>query len=251
MRTFTGDDDLQDAEFRRSDLSNARFRGVNLTGAKFRGAWMAGAELDGYISGLTIWGVEVVPLINAELDRRHPERALLSATEPKDLRSGWARFEEMWTATVDRVRAMPPGTENESVDEEWSFKETMRHLVLATDAWLGLAILDKTKPFHPLGLLFYEAAGQEEEFGLVPPDAEVTLDEVLEVRAGRVAMVRDYLADITADRLDTTCGTDPWDDSPDAPEVTVRRCLGVIFNEEWQHHRYAVRDLDAIESRAQ
>lgn len=26
-------------------------------------------------------------------------------------------------------------------------------------------------------------------------------------------------------------------------------CLHVILNEEWEHHRYAVRDLDVIEAR--
>jgi hypothetical protein len=30
--------------------------------------------------------------------------------------------------------------------------------------------------------------------------------------------------------------------------VTVRSCLHVILSEEWEHLRYAVRDLDAIEA---
>jgi hypothetical protein len=30
--------------------------------------------------------------------------------------------------------------------------------------------------------------------------------------------------------------------------VTVRSCLHTILNEEWEHHRYAVRDLEAIEA---
>ena len=29
----------------------------------------------------------------------------------------------------------------------------------------------------------------------------------------------------------------------------VSRCLWIIMNEEWHHHRYAVRDLDAIAAR--
>ena len=33
---------------------------------------------------------------------------------------------------------------------------------------------------------------------------------------------------------------------PDHQETT-RSCLHVILEEEWEHHRYAVRDLDAIE----
>ena len=38
----------------------------------------------------------------------------------------------------------------------------------------------------------------------------------------------------------------PW--APEYPE-TILSCLHVILNEEWEHHRYAVRDLDAIEAK--
>ena len=37
----------------------------------------------------------------------------------------------------------------------------------------------------------------------------------------------------------------PW--APDHEESTLS-CLHVILEEEWEHHRYAVRDLDAIEA---
>jgi hypothetical protein len=55
-------------------------------------------------------------------------------------------------------------------------------------------------------------------------------------------MVRDFLATVTSDEL-TTTRRNPW--SPDYPETTLS-CLHVILEEEWEHHRYAVRDLDAI-----
>jgi hypothetical protein len=29
----------------------------------------------------------------------------------------------------------------------------------------------------------------------------------------------------------------------------VRRCLGAIINEEWEHRTFAERDLDVLESR--
>ena len=51
--------------------------------------------------------------------------------------------------------------------------------------------------------------------------------EVLEVRAGRVAMVRDFLATITPDVL-AEPRKDPYD--PGRPE-TVRSCLHVILGE--------------------
>jgi hypothetical protein len=68
--------------------------------------------------------------------------------------------------------------------------------------------------------------------------------EVLEVRAGRVAMVRDFLAAVAPEEL-ATVRRNPW--SPQYPETTLS-CLHVILEEEWEHHRFAVRDLDAIEA---
>ena len=138
---------------------------------------------------------------------------------------------------------MPAGTRDVSVAGEWSFTETLRHLVLATDAWLGKAILGRERPFHPLGLLFSEAIGREAEYGL-DADANPSYEAVLEARAGRVATVRDYLATVTPQDLAGE-RADPWSDNWGP---TVLQCLRVIFQEEWHHHRYAVRDLDAIEA---
>ena len=28
--------------------------------------------------------------------------------------------------------------------------------------------------------------------------------------------------------------------------MSVRECLHVVLNEEWEHHRFAVRDLDTL-----
>ena len=70
--------------------------------------------------------------------------------------------------------------------------------------------------------------------------------EVLDVRADRVAMVRDFLATVTTDEL-ARARRNPW--APEYPETTLS-CLHVILEEEWEHHRYAVRDLDALAARA-
>jgi hypothetical protein len=57
-------------------------------------------------------------------------------------------------------------------------------------------------------------------------------------------MVRDFLATVTSEDLLAT-RKNPWD--PECQESTLS-CLHVILDEEWEHHRYAVRDLDAIEA---
>ena len=121
--------------------------------------------------------------------------------------------------------------------------QTLRHLVLATDTWLGRAVLGTDQPFHPIG----QAGPGAEEDGLdmsVFTAATPSYAEVLEVRAGRVALVRDFLATVTADELAVT-RRNPW--APEYPETTLS-CLHVTLEEEWEHHRYAVRDLDTIEA---
>jgi len=55
-------------------------------------------------------------------------------------------------------------------------------------------------------------------------------------------MVRDFLATVTPDALAAE-RRNPHD--PERPE-TVLSCLQVILEEEWEHHRFAVRDLDTL-----
>jgi hypothetical protein len=248
MAVFTGSDDLQGAEFVDASLRGARFIRSDLSGVVMRGVDLADADLDAPWlldgeSSLRVNGVDVTPYVEAELNRRFPGRARQRATDPEGLRAAWAALESTWAATLARVEAMPAGTVDVSVGGEWSFAQTLRHLVLATDTWLGRGILEREQPFHPLGLANPEAEADGLDlsvFTTSPP----SYDEVLEVRAGRVAMVRDFLASVTPDELDAV-RRNPW--APEHPETT-RSCLHVILEEEWEHHRYAVRDLDAIEA---
>jgi hypothetical protein len=248
MATFTRSDDLHGAEFVDADLRGARFVRADLSGVVMREVNVDGADIDApWLSNgdsfLRVNGVDVIPLVEAELNRRFPGRAGRRARDPDGLRAAWATLERTWEATLERVAAMPAGTVDASVGGEWSFAQTLRHLVLATDAWLGRAVLEIEQPFHPIG---QAGPGAEDDgldmsiFTTVPP----SYAEVLEVRKGRVAMVRDFLATVTSAEL-AAARRNPW--APEYPETTLS-CLHVILEEEWEHHRYAVRDLDAIEA---
>ncbi len=250
MASFTGSDDLQGAEFVDADLSRARFVGADLSGVVMRGVQVDGADIDApwLLSdggSLLVNGVDVTPFVDAELNRRFPGRAEQRADNPDGLRAAWAALERTWAATLERVAAMPGGTVDVSVDGEWSFAQTLRHLVLATDTWLGKAVLAVEQPFHPLGLrdAATEADGTDAPMAAA---AAPSYDEVLDARAGRVSMVRDFLATVTPDQLAEE-RRNPHD--PAYPE-TVLSCLHTILEEEWEHHRYAVRDLAAIEARS-
>ena len=248
MKTFSRSDDLQGARFVDADLRSARFVRADVSGAVMRAVEVRGLEIDTpwlFEDGTALYvdGVDVVPLVDAELNRRFPGRADRRAADPAGLRSAWASLEHTWVASLERVAAMPVGTVDVSVDGEWSFAQTLRHLVMATDTWLRKAILEIDQPYHPIGQpnAEYETDGYDPS---VFATATSSYDEVLEVRADRQAMVRDFLATVTPDDLDAP-RKNPW--APDHPE-TVLSCLPTILAEEWEHHRYAVRDLDVIES---
>jgi hypothetical protein len=248
MATFTRSDDLRGAEFIGANLRGARFVSASLSGVVMRGVDVSEAEIDSPWlfdgdSFLRVNGVDVIPLVEAELNRRFPGRADRRAGDPDGLRVAWAALERTWAATLARVAAMPAGTVDVSVGGEWSFAQTLRHLVMATDTWLGRAILGIEQPYHPIGQADASAADEGLDmsiFTTVTP----SYAEVLEVRAGRVAMVRDFLATVTSDQL-AAPRKNPW--APDYQETTLS-CLRTILDEEWEHHRYAVRDLDAIEA---
>lgn len=239
-------DEFRGAEFVNADMSGAWFREVDLTGAVIRGALLMGADIDGAIDGLVVNGVEVAPLIEAELDRRHPERVKLRATTPEGMREAWAVIEALWADTMERARHLSEADRQRSVDEEWSFVETVRHLIHVIDLWFGRAVLLRPPPFHPLGVAASFVADPQ-ALGL-DVEATPTFDEVAAVRAERMAQVRDYLATVTQDELDRprTPAPDSWDASP--KERTATECLHVLFSDEWTHHQFAVRDLDIITS---
>jgi len=236
---------LTGARFHDVDLSNARFSLVDMTGVTIRGALLANVEVSGDIENLRINGVDVVPLVEAELNRRYPGRAKMRPADAEGFREAWAILERLWPQTVERARRMPPEMLHERVDGEWSFIETLRHLVFATDAWVKRAILGEPSPWHPLDLPHDEMPDEPS----VPRDrdARPSLDEVLALRADRMATVRQVIADLTDERL--AAMTEPVTEPgyPEPESFPVRRCLQAIVNEEWEHRLYAERDFDALE----
>lgn len=231
------DADLRGARFVRSDLSGAVMRAVDINGADIDAPWVT--ENGGT---LLVNGIDVAPFVDEELNRRFPGRAERLATDPDGLRSAWNVLQTTWSATLDRVAAMPAGTADVQVDGEWSFAQTLRHLVMATDTWLRGTVLGVVKPYHPIGQPHSEYATDGYDVSVFSADTPA-YEDVVDARAGRVAMVQDFLATVTPEVLDET-HSNPWAQDR---RVTTRACLHVILDEEWSHHRYAVRDLDAIE----
>jgi hypothetical protein len=238
--------DLTGAEFRASNLDGTRFRGVDMRGVVMRGVELVDVDIYGEIGNLTINGVDIGPLVNNELDRRYPDRATMRPTDAAGFREAWTVVERLWSGTVERARRLDPVLLHESVDGEWSFIETLRHLVFATDSWIRRAMLGDPAPWDPLDLPWDEMP----DMPGVPRDRDVrpSLDAVLALRNDRMATVRRVVDDLTDESLDghTTPVEGPgW---PESISYPVRECLLIILNEEWEHRLYAERDLDAWEN---
>ncbi|GGB41366.1 hypothetical protein GCM10011492_35350 [Flexivirga endophytica] len=227
------------------DLTSAEFRECMLDGARFVGCVMRGVELDGLLGEVTVNGVDVMPYVEAELDRRHPVRVLIRSDDVVDLREAWRQLQDAWAATVERLRATP-GLERESVGSEWSAIQTLRHLVFVHDSWFVRCCLGRTEPFSPVGLTIDSVpAGSAPG---VDPAADPTLEDVLTVRAPQSAALTGWLADCTQQDLAAPAPV-PDDDvwPPYARGRTVAECLRTVLNEEFEHHGFAVRDLATVD----
>src|SRR6516225_3256822 len=98
MADFIGAD-LRGSRFERVDLSGAQLSNVDLSGARFRDVDLSGAV----IRGVQLVGVEIGPLVNAELDRRDPDRAKMRPADPAGFREAWDILGRLWGQTVEHA----------------------------------------------------------------------------------------------------------------------------------------------------
>lgn len=238
MTDESGTRDFEGATFVRTSFKGATLRYSDVSGVVMRSVDVDGLDIDShdlFMGSLLVNGVDVVPLVEAELNRRFPGRELQKAQTPEGLREGWVAVQAAWAATVADT---PYELVDAHVPDEWSLAQTLRHLVLATDTWLRGAILGIEQPFHEIGQIFTGAAEMGFDTSIFRADPP-TYDEVLAVRAERQQLVTDFLATATPELLAEE-RKDPWGSgwSP-----TVGDCVRVILEEEWAHLRYVRRDL--------
>jgi hypothetical protein len=235
---------LTDASLRSVDLTGAQFRSASFHRTRMRGVELVDVDIYGELQNVVVNGVDIAPLVEAELNRRMPERAKMRPDDSDGFREAWAILERLWEGTVARARTFPEAALHRSIDGEWSFLQTLRHLSFASACWVDRMILGDVSPWLPLDLPWDEA----------PPwdgfrwdrEARPPLDEVLALRRERQATVRHVMESLTDEQLATeVTRTEPgW---PQEENFPVKECLRVVLNEEWEHRLYAERDLTALE----
>jgi hypothetical protein len=236
---------LRDAHMDAVDLTGAQIRGAVFNGSRMRGVELVDVEISGELQNVVVNGVDIAPLVEAELNRRMPERAKMRPDDSDGFREAWAILERLWKGTVARAMTLPAAALHRNVDDEWSFIQTLRHLNFASAAWVERMVRGTASPWHPLDLPWDGAPGWDG----IPWDREArpSLDEVLTLRRERQAMVRHVLESLTDEQLAAAVTRiEPgW---PQGENFPVKECLRIILTEEWQHRLYAERDLNSLQS---
>jgi hypothetical protein len=244
-----GSEEFRGARFDVADLRGARFTDCDLTGMTIRDGWLVNVSISGFVSDLSVNGVDVTDFVETELDRRHPERVQFREVQAADdFRAMWDTIELLWAQATERAGRLPAAALTEQLDEEWSFEQTLRHLVFITDAWASRTVLDEETPYHPMGIpqSWYPAAAAA-ALG-IDLATEPGYDEILAARRSRMSVIRRIVTGLTDDDLGRPCLRAPAPGYPEE-ERPVAECLAVVMNEEIEHYRYAVRDLAVLESR--
>jgi hypothetical protein len=175
------------------------------------------------------------PLTSTQAARIEPLGLL--ADDPAGLLAAWGEVDEFWAETVAQAMGLGEEQLNTRVRGEWSFIETLRHLINVTDAWIGDLVLEQEHPYDPIGLPpDFFTPGPELGLDL---EAKPSLTRVLGSRRGRMSEMHDAIVGVRVDGLDRIC-------ERFGGQFTVLGAFQNVIFEEWAHHVYAIRDLASL-----
>lgn len=231
--------DLAGAVFWGADLSGAQFRDVNLTGATITHAWLVDVNVDALVERVVINGVDVTAYVN-ERDEWYPLRGMLRPTDAAGMQTTWAALDAEWSKAIARAAALGEAAAQRQVNDEWSFVQTVRHLVFAMDKWFTVPVLGEG--YDPIGMP--NSGSVDYPWPGLDYSSTPTLAEALDVRAARSARFRDFVATVAEGDFERSI------DVPENGPHPLVECLYTVFEEEFWHLRYATRDLATLEAGA-
>ncbi|WP_410675839.1 hypothetical protein [Amycolatopsis sp. cmx-4-68] len=105
---YAQSDEFRGARIHLCDLGGLEIRDCEVTGLKIVDCYGSDVYLGGYFERLVVNDVDVTTYVEAELDRRHPARALArNVASPGDYRAAWDAIGALWGATLNQARLLP------------------------------------------------------------------------------------------------------------------------------------------------
>jgi len=240
-------DALRGASFTVADLAGAKFVDCDMSQVKIIDSWLVDVNVSGYVSNFVVNDVDVTAFVDAELDRRHPERVQLRQMQTADdYRAMWDTIERLWSDTVARADRLPePLSTNGSTASGLrrdAAPSGLHHRRLGESHGPRRAAALPPARRHPNRLCARGRGG-----------ARHRSRRASVVRRGDGGtrrphgLVRGIVDGLTNTELERICTRAP---APGYPEESrsVGDCLGVVMQEECEHLRYAVRDLAVLQA---
>lgn len=170
-----------------------------------------------------------------------PPPPVVPVADVDEARASTTAAAERLETTIARAAAFTEDELQQGVGGEWSTVQSLRHIVLVIDLWLGRTIQGEQDPFHPMALppsfmppkLFPDCS--------IDPDACPSFADARDTARDRLAALRRYVDEaLTDDELHRAIG---------GHAGSVGGGLSVIFDELAAHDRFINRDLDLLRPR--
>ncbi len=242
-KTFENQD-LAAATFHNVNLHRATFTDVNLGGATIRDANLKDMTIrEANIDGLTIFDLRIDHLIEAELDRRDPERLRLRMVDvynPDNVRQIMSRLDDLRATFYAQLRAIDHATLiKRPQEDEWSILEIVRHLLFVEDMYITWWTLQSETPLNDLGLrpTFLDNHPRFTNVGSQPSQ---DLETVLTAWTNIHQQTQTFLATITPNQLQRDTS------DVDFGYGTVGNILQGLANHDLHHIREAERLIERL-----
>lgn len=233
-------------EFEDRDLSGSVFWGVNLRGASLRDVDLSGATffhtrwedvlVDGTVAGLVVNGVDVTEFVN-ERDAWHPLRTHIESGDLTVLTRAWRDLLDRWEGVIAGVGNLGSRVPTESVNGEWSLRDTLRHLVFAAEKWLGFPAIGMVS-HTPFALP--NTGSMSREWPGIDPAADPEWEAVVSGWRECSGRISEWLGSVGPGLLGSSVVV------AENGEAPLLMCIQAVLEETFEHLRYATRDLVAL-----
>jgi uncharacterized protein YjbI with pentapeptide repeats len=249
MKEIFDNRDMSETVFRNVNLHRAVFDDVNLGEARIHNANLGGLTIDdANIRGLTIFGFRVDELIEAELDRRDPERLrlrMVNLYDPECVRTVLAHLDEVRAGFVAWLRATDHSLLTVRLTpDQWSVIELLRHLLFAEDLYTNRWLLHNDEPWSKLGLLPAFLADRP-EFADVGSQPIEDLEAILSAWVAVHNRLMGFVASVTVEELRRDTG------QMDFGQGTVGGVLQGLAQHDLAHIRQAEAVIQRLHERSQ
>jgi len=228
------DQDLSESVFWGVNLSRTLFRDADLNSSRFFHVSMSDVSIDGVIERLVVNGVDVTDYVNSH-DRWYPLRSNLSPVDEAGIRSAWSRLMAEWEKLYTHVSGVSGDAQTRSINGEWSLRDTLRHMLFVHDKWFNWP-LGGQRTFTSIGLP--NTGSQGGEWPGLDLSSDPTFDVTLAARRAQASKFGDFIEKMKLSEMPDTS------DILENGSVPTLICFHAILEEEFEHLRYAWRDIE-------